>query len=71
MRIQTKSLESAVFTQVEMGTCLSLLNLDYMIPREKTSEELVNLFFPKLNLEDDREMHMFGLIVGRLSDKTL
>ena len=35
-----------------------------MIPREKTSEELVDLFFPKLDLEDDQEMCTFWLIVG-------
>ena len=65
MKIRTESLESAVFTQVEMGTCPPLLNLEsMMVPRKKTSRELIDLFFPRLSLEEDQEVRTFGLIVG-------
>lgn len=48
MKIQTRRLESAVYKQMEMGTCPPVwyTSSNVMIPREEISDEIVELFFP-------------------------
>ena len=65
IKFQTKSMESAVYEKIEMGTRPPLLRQKHMISREKTAEEIVELFFPKSDEDASKgDRHSFGLIIG-------
>ena len=70
IKAQTKSLEVAVYKNIEVGTQPPLLHDGQMISRDVTAEEIVDLFFPCSDKGEDQGVvgngskRSFGLIVG-------
>ena len=77
IKAQAKSLEVAIYKNIEVGTQALLLHDGQMISRDDTAEEIVDLFFPRSDKGEDQDAvengskHSFGLIVGPTGTGTM